>query len=27
LSVLRQAGGDPALLTTLALVSPDYVTN
>jgi uncharacterized protein (DUF1800 family) len=26
-SVLRQAGGDPALLTTLALVSPDYVTN
>lgn len=26
-SVLRQAGGDPALLATLALVSPDYVTN
>ena len=26
-SVLRKAGGDPALLTTLALVSPDYVTN
>ncbi|HEY5109900.1 MAG TPA: DUF1800 domain-containing protein [Acidimicrobiales bacterium] len=26
-SVLRQAGGDPALLTTLAFVSPDYVTN
>jgi uncharacterized protein (DUF1800 family) len=26
-SVLQQAGGDPALLTTLALVSPDYVTN
>ena len=26
-AILRQAGGDPALLTTLALVSPDYVTN
>ena len=26
-SVLRQAGNDPALLTTMALVSPEYVTN
>ena len=25
--VLRRAGGDPARLVTLALVSPDYVTN
>jgi uncharacterized protein (DUF1800 family) len=27
LAVLRRAGGDPSLLTTLALVSPEYVTN
>ncbi len=26
-SALRQAGNDPALLTTMALVSPEYVTN
>ncbi len=26
-SVLHRAGGDPHLLTTLALVSPEYVTN